>query len=438
MRRIVLAGIAGLAFLSTAGVAVSNVLLSLETTSNLSLRASAIAAAALQGTLLIILSWFTSTLLFAKIRELSKSYCDIAFGLGITASLVSFAASVLPLAWLDKSTIQQAPVPMTRQSFIIGASVVLGVALISQIAFMAIHFRSSKSPARGGVQNYLNKDVGAWSPSSYVKSIRYSQTMPRASESEDKSSIQLQDSPPSMRSKFNVPGALKVSIPQVIRSTSSRTRLLPTQETRRPLSLDSYTYASSVQESFDNWDTSSVDFHNRQVVMEVASSPISPLSRVHNLDTIAASPRVSRAQSPGKALDLQAPRIPQRSRSYSPAAVRRPKVDTAPHSPSELHIHPLFRSDSPVSPPILSPGTSVVASPDAGQILQNRKSLRQLQFSKSCETMSSIRTSQTAPQERKMTPPVPDWVLNSARGPPLPRKSEERKMSSQQADARAK
>ncbi|KAK3180098.1 UV excision repair protein rad23 [Lecanicillium sp. MT-2017a] len=336
---------------------------------------------------------------------------------------------------------------MSRSGFIVGTSILLTVALISQITFMVIHFKSSRSATAGGVQKFLNKDLGAWSPSSYVKSIRYSQTLPRTSDSEDKSSIQLQDSPPSMRSKFTVPGGLKVTIPQAIRSTSSRTRLLPTKETRRPLSLDSYTYAGSVQESFDNWDTSSVDFHNRQVVMEVASSPLSPLSRVHNLDTIPASPRGSRSPSPGNPLDLKAPRIPQRSRSYSPATGRRPNTDSIPASPSELHIHPLFRSDSPISPPILSAGTSVIASPDAGQILPHRKSaksLRQLQSvqsgglssprdvikpSKSFESASNISTTATAPQqERKMTPPVPDWVLNSARGPPVPRLSDERKM----------
>lgn len=103
---------------------------------------------------------------------------------------------------------------------------------------------------------------------------------------------------------------------------------------------------------------------------------------------------------------------------------------------SELHIHPLFRSDSPDPPPVTTPGTVVMASPNAGQVITHRQSVRSLNQSRVSsnpifssplshdgnESSLSIREepdpetdpdTTPSPSERAVTPPIPDWVLGA-------------------------
>lgn len=113
---------------------------------------------------------------------------------------------------------------------------------------------------------------------------------------------------------------------------------------------------------------------------------------------------------------------------------------------SESHIHPLFRSDSPTPPPAVSAGTVVTAAPLAGKVISNRQSIRSLNRmrSGSLPTVASPlsrqgsfddfgrragadrssdpelredgeeETEDTASEtERKMTPPIPDWILSA-------------------------
>lgn len=50
---------------------------------------------------------------------------------------------------------------------------------------------------------------------------------------------------------------------------------------------------------------------------------------------------------------------------------RRPSGQNLTGSSDQLHIHPLFRTDSPTPPPVTSPGTIVMASPFAGQVVSD-------------------------------------------------------------------
>ncbi|OAQ99414.1 hypothetical protein LLEC1_04526 [Akanthomyces lecanii] len=438
MAQISLAILALVAICTTAGATACLAMLSSIMSTLPAVRATAIAAAALQGTLLILLSWFISAHALAKIREISRPYTGIAFGLGVLASIISLVAAALTLVSLETSSSYDDRVRSNRSSMTISVSVMLALAVTSQIAFMTIHFAQLHQKGSGARHLFATREASPWSPVAYVKSIRYSQTLPRKSDSEESESLGLKETPPSLRNKLVQASPIKLAFPQAIRHTSSRTRLLQSKDSTQTLTINT-TGPNATQESFDNWDTSSVDVRNRQVVLEVGTSPV---NRNYTLETIPASPRAS--VSPASILDLAPPRpILKRSRSHSPATRRPIPRERAPASPSELHIHPLFRSDSPSTPPILSPGTRVDAAPDAGQIIFQHDSARQLPRVRSgslpsmsrkplVQHMDSGSVGQLAlnkedlpEQERKMTPPVPDWVLNS-KIPPIPRKSSSR------------
>ncbi|CRK41673.1 hypothetical protein BN1708_016888 [Verticillium longisporum] len=103
--------------------------------------------------------------------------------------------------------------------------------------------------------------------------------------------------------------------------------------------------------------------------------------------------------------------------------------------PGEANIHPLFRSDSPVPPPNVTPGTVVVASPNAGQVISDRKSARRMRSSSLANGQSPLSHQSSfeflpsssvneqdeveeqseieSPSERKMTPPIPEWILTA-------------------------
>lgn len=432
MARISLAILAVAAICTTAGATACLAMLSSNLSTLSAIRATAIAAAALQGTLLILLSWFISAHALAKIREISRPYTGIAYGLGVLASIISLVAAALTLVSLETSSSYDDQVRSNLSSKIISVSVMLALAVTSQIAFMTIHFAQLHQKRSGGRHLFATRESSPWSPVAYVKSIRYSQTLPRKSDSEESESFGLKETPPSLRNKLVQASPIKLAFPQAIRHTSSRTRLLQSKDSTQTLTIDT-SGPNATQESFDTWDTSSVDVRNRQVVMDVGTSPI---SRSYTLETIPASPRTS--INPVTILDLAPPRpILKRSRSHSPATRRPIPRGRAPASPSELHIHPLFRSDSPSTPPILTPGTRVDAAPDAGQIIFQHESSRQLPRVRSGSLPSMSRSpfvqhtdsgsvGEKAPeQERKMTPPVPDWVLKS-KVPPIPRKSSSR------------
>ncbi|KAM3477394.1 hypothetical protein MY8738_006476 [Beauveria namnaoensis] len=455
MARIAISILAGVAICTTAGATASLAMLASNASTVPSIRATAIAGAALQGTLLIVLSWFVSAHALVKIRDLSRPCTGVALGLGVLASLISLITAALTLAWIGASSSRVDQVWSTRSSNLIIASVLLALAVTTQIAFMVIHFAQSHQTKSRARQLFAAREVSSSSPTAYVKSIRYSQTLPRTSDSEEsKESFALKDTPPSLRNKFVQANPLHLAFPPAVRHTSSRTRLLHAKDSMHSIGTHSIGTDISVnpnatQESFDTWDTSSVDVRNRQAVMEVCTSPI---SRTYTLETIPGSPRAS--ISPENILYFAPPRpVPKRSRSHSPATGRPALRGRAPASANELHIHPLFRSDSPSTPPILSPGTSVTAAPDAGQIIWPHDSTRHIiprVRSGSLPAMSrspfaqyadadvdgqrTLSKEEVRQQERKMTPPVPEWVLNS-KVPPIPRKSANRSSSSLRSPA---
>lgn len=139
-------------------------------------------------------------------------------------------------------------------------------------------------------------------------------------------------------------------------------------------------------DEFENWDTSRVkhsfdtSYQKKPAIPRLEPIPGSrPVSPAHALegpfsnepvlkdkplsDPVGQSPKIS----PVAIVEAEKSPI----RSLPPLHTRRGSTPSiaSPASPAvEHHIHPLFRSESPVPPPLTSPRTVITASPYGGQI----------------------------------------------------------------------
>ncbi|KAF1918067.1 hypothetical protein BDU57DRAFT_185471 [Ampelomyces quisqualis] len=224
----------------------------------------------------------------------------------------------------------------------------------------------------------------------------------------------------SSRSSHSVK-SFRESLRHGVRPATSRTTLI----SRASFSRDArsiYSQSESFEnvsrsDGFDSWDTSSVPAQACEVVMQAAPSRGTTLEPIPG----------SRPTTPARTLeglfltelpeeedeDLRPPpkMMPDYSRPPSPAV-------------SEAHIHPLFRTESPVPPPEATPGTSILASPFATQAIacparpfnrmRSNSHLSQTHSARG-RTSSPHASSRTpSPISRGLTPPIPDYVLNSS------------------------
>jgi hypothetical protein len=218
------------------------------------------------------------------------------------------------------------------------------------------------------------------------------------------------------------------SLHQVVRPVTSRTKLIGrsslTRDSRSVYSDAQSTDNASHYDGFDTWDTSSVDAAARDAVLAAPS-------RGTALEPIPGS----RPASPARALDgpfpleddedfervLSPPRLmPDTSRPPSPVV-------------SEANIHPLFRTESPIPPPAITPGTSIEAAPMAQMIACPARAYSRMRSNSRTASPSPLvharsfhdraispqRSSRSPspssrPPSRGMTPPIPDFVLNSS------------------------
>lgn len=257
------------------------------------------------------------------------------------------------------------------------------------------------------------------------------------------------------------------------RSGRSARRAASLESVHQPRATSS---AAGDVDSFDSWDTSAVDPQNRQLVIETSATSPGIGRFLETIPASPTTSRSPSPGTPLDQFELPSPRLDhsRRSRSFSPATSARSLVAPQPPrrafttqhaSASESHIHPLFRSDSPTPPPMASPGTVVIAAPRAGQVISDRLSIRSLSrmrsgslpavsspltsnesfeslrfarggvggrgggggrgdegndktFSASSE--DSLRSDEQLGEvpeevpERKITPPVPEYILNAA------------------------
>ena len=260
--------------------------------------------------------------------------------------------------------------------------------------------------------------------------------------------------------------SIRSSFSTIQRPSSSRRGLLTRQHsyTPRRSSLDGPSRRSSQDEGFDSWDTSGVSSHMRETVLHskptIKGSVLQPIPGSRSPSPAKAlegpffqsspslsppasplpQPSVSRPNSPPSSPSEQpsfttmfppSTNPPQTSpllRNYSRPGSRSGPVSrsvTISHSrpnsrsraPSEDHIHPLFRSCSPVPSPGASPGTVVTAAPGAGQLIDERMLKRMRSRSGSLPSSPSpLVRSESYPDIRSMREPP----LTNQGAPPLP------------------
>ncbi|KAL2188403.1 hypothetical protein L209DRAFT_215921 [Thermothelomyces heterothallicus CBS 203.75] len=393
------------------------------------------------------------------------------FGTGLPLCTIAWAVSVSNLVCLSRVADDPHSTILGSEAdhFVVGSSVVLGLAFAAQLVFFIFHFLSGRTPSSSPEVSIPEKKIGSrlgWR----IKTVPYHETTPNSAKSLGSNfSFGTPTSPGSSggRARPDTMSSIRTSFSHAIRPFTSKTRLLSLSRrfSHKPASVDldapQEPRPPSVGAGLDYWDTSAVDTENRQTVLESSTPPPS-----RSLATIPASPSNSRSSSPGRSLDtLGPPHTTRRSRSYSSVSSRAIQAQriafTQQKSHSEAHIHPLFRSDSP-APPLATPGTVVVAAPNAGKVISDRQSIRSIQSLRrlrseslptvasplsraaSCDSFvvrrrensmsRSIReeagamagaaaTTTTAPAaaggtgredaERKSVPPIPEYVLNA-------------------------
>lgn len=470
------ATLGAVAFLPTAAIMAMHIVLTRSPADRaMPVRATAIGAAALEGVILLALP-FLSGAHVATWAPRARPRClrSLWFGAGLCVCTVATAASVANIICFSRIVDDPLSTILGWRSndFVMAAAVVLGFAFATQLTFFIFHLAVGRASWGSEPEPSNHPEAGRRS-TPRIKSSPYHVTTRiwakgRSSESFD---------PPSTRESGGLRSpamsSIRSSLSQVIRPITSRSSLLSLgrHSFHWPTSLDlarpPADRSRSTEEGFDTWDTSAVDPDNRKTVLGSSAAPAA--NRV--LETIPASPPVSRSPSPRTPLQevLQPPPPSrQRSRSYS----SRPGSTSTVHSQrsaftqqvsrSEAHIHPLFRSDSPTPPPTATPGTVVFAAPNAGQVISDRQSIRSMQSvrrlrseslpgvpsplrssasvesflhrreesgSTRPEIMEEVEEVPIAPVEevpaaeeesgvagggeRKMTPPIPDWILTA-------------------------
>ncbi|RFU33196.1 hypothetical protein B7463_g3107, partial [Scytalidium lignicola] len=325
-----------------------------------------------------------------------------------------------------------------------GALVIWVLSLISQAVFIVAIVLIQRSDFHKQVQPFQTESA-SYSLSAIKDTVKNQvRSLSENGNQSGSNSLESKSPPPSSGKS-----SMRNSLSLVVRPITTKAKLISGNQTpaKRPESLDSgyRDGTSSIEDGFDSWDTSAVEPHYHQAVLGT-SSPNSGF-----LETIPASPTDSRSPSPGHPLELDSTSITRpRGRSHSPAPSRTEITGNSSPVPSlngslrEAHIHPLFRSDSPTPPPAATPGTVVTAAPGAGQVISDRQSIVSLNRIRSgslpsrslgnSPSLDSIRRAmekedrekidEEIEEERKMTPPIPEWILSQG-----PRSSLTRGMS---------
>ncbi|KAI1754308.1 hypothetical protein F4782DRAFT_528740 [Xylaria castorea] len=427
------------ALLATAAILALEVVLAYGTWSSTSpARILAVIALVAEAIVLVLLITKLTKYVRGTNGHRSKDQWSTWFALDLVMSVLASVMSVALLIVTGKAKdLPENIANVPPINLVIGSAIALGFAFIGQLFFVVIYFILHRLADSEQALSLHTNEEGRLSPQlpMRVKSVPYERTKPALSQTRinERGSSESSNRPRTSgaRSTTETISSFSGSLSSVVRPMGSKTRLLSSTSRpgRQPGSLDSIGYRDWIgitEDGFDSWDTSSVDPRNRQMVLET-SSPI----RSRFLETIPASPTTSRSPSPGCPLDLEPPKRGRRDRSYSP--VPRAQLErVATPTESELHIHPLFRSDSPGPPPAATPGTVVVAAPNAGQFITGKSVTRmrsgslpnspsplsrQGSYESFRKTPSPnndrLRPEDVAGEERKMTPPIPEWVLNA-------------------------
>ena len=384
---------------------------------------------------------------------------------GVLPSLVATAAVGAALGWAEARIVGKALFisRLSVSGFLTIVFVVWGSSIGAHVLYYS-HFACARSPQQTSPQEVASDEPFEEAP----------QEMGEASRSATVTTLhsnpfheQLSSSLPSLVASDGT-SSLRSSFSTIQRPSSSKRGLIIRQHSysrqSRRSSSDGPSGRPSQDEGFDSWDVSGVSSHIRETVLQ--SKPITKGSGL---------PPIPGSRSPSPAKALEGPFF-QSSPSLSPPASPLPqpsvsRPNSPPSSPSELtnfttmfppasnapptsplqrnfsrpgsrsgpisrpitvshslpdsrsgarsedHIHPLFRTSSPVPSPGASPLTVVTAAPEAGQLIDERMLKRMRSRSGSLpsspsplvrsESSPDIQTVRESSSIRHGAPPVP-------------------------------
>ncbi|KAH6610396.1 hypothetical protein Trco_000416 [Trichoderma cornu-damae] len=430
MARILSLALGALALATTTAALCTQIAVSVNVSRSSPGRTSSVVAAVFEAAILILLGWLLAADVHPAFPGQSKLWRNILSGLQVTACVIATATSLVALVHLAKADGGD-----DNRRLLVGSSVALGLAISSQLVYNVYQFSLILTGGAGISWPSLMDEETGRSRRINLKAIRYSQTVPIMGQATPIAQLESRGS----RSRSNSADGKSMTetvassatcVSHSVPSVSNRSKMPSSNERGRSMSIDSTANRSPVaDDAFDSWDTSAVDVHNREAVLEI-STPTQ--SKPRGLETIPASPMASRTPSPESFVELEPPRMQarRRSRSYSPVSIRRELRDL-PGSNGEAHIHPLFRSDSPDPHPFATPGTMVMAAPNAARVLVHRSSdlsLNRLRSdslpiapnapsrndgldSRSLRMFrSELDLSGQAEVDMGMAPPVPEWL----------------------------
>ncbi|KAG5921438.1 hypothetical protein E4U61_006739 [Claviceps capensis] len=370
---------------------------------------ASIAAATVEAAALVMLAALGSIKVVKHNIPYWWSESNMSFVVQLLMCMGTAAISIVALVVTRQSTTEQHDDTLVafRRNILIGLAMALSFAAVFQIAFVTFYFVAFRHVADGPSSPSSPSCPSHDHRKKHVKGIRYSQTMPMLTVPETTTGKKSQSTVATHQKLGKDPiECLRTSITKTVCPTPSRSKLLGLEQ-RRPMSLESALESGlgsgvrsepatepvkSEELSFDSWDTSAVDEYNRQVVMELSSSAAvkkalelsSPEAVKEAVSNITASPLESLPTSrPTTPLipdrPVPPPMVP-RTQSKRPSIRSHCEANilTPGNYVNEMHIHPLFRSYNTGTPPLVSPGTSVLAAPHAGMIIPRNGSLQSL------------------------------------------------------------
>ncbi|KAL8722347.1 MAG: hypothetical protein Q9225_001137 [Loekoesia sp. 1 TL-2023] len=373
MARSLIPGLAGfLAALTTLTILIFVVMMAVV----LTLQRRKTCILALVAAIIEVLSWCTIVyMLLCHIRQ-RKSFGgsgelhggrgrhSLLFALGMVPSIVGGIAVGALLGWANtsRSEVPSCVLGLRISTYLFISFILWGVSVITQIVFFACLAWASHPVPK------LIQDSSISTREEHQEMIEPS----RPTTSTTVQSNPFQGEPSSSNSPSAPPSeaaSLRSSLSIKTRPMTAKGKFLNRQhafQSRSSLDSPATRTRPSQDEAFDSWDTSGVGSHFRETVLQsspgVKPSPLEPIPG-------------SRSPSPAKALEgpffQQGP-----SESPPPSPLPQPSVSRptsrARSASSEDHIHPLFRTYSPVPPPNASPTTIVTAAPGAGQLINQR------------------------------------------------------------------
>lgn len=309
----------------------------------------------------------------------------------VLPSFIGLILSIIVLAWMRSNLHHLDSLDRNNNTpQLLGAAFAMWViALLSEGLFFILYFSQTSTSPDAIISS---RETGVFSVEERKRSpsISLSVLAPPAAFRQESPTLSARSAAPSLRD----------SVHQFMKPMTSRSRLIrsssfPTDTAS--IHSESVTDFRRESDGFETWEVESS--------INVDGSPVPPATRqMPRLETIPGSRPVSPAHPldgpfpdgsspekpslpnpPARALpqrpQVYIPRTGSMSPSTSPttatftppfaAPTRRPSGPNPTGSTDQLHVHPLFRTDSPIPPPVTSPGTIVLASPFAGQVISD-------------------------------------------------------------------